>query len=243
MKLTQNDLKSRKLAYGVSIVSFAALYALYCFVLLPLTRMLEGNVMFANSFLVTVLSFAGRIAELLAMSVSFAVIFVCCFRYGAKNARGASLIFLLAAFCKYTANMAVDWGFSGAVSQDWLWDVINVLFFTALEAILLAVVLAVGKHAMRRASDAVYPFRGLYDKTNALMRAALGCAVTVMASKVAGQIVNDFYYIVTGGFPKLLSTWLLMAAAYLSYVIFGILCYFAVVFTMIKVLEHSEKNV
>ena len=245
MKLSQTDLSLRKRALLVSAVTFAVCYAIYCFAVMPLVQVLESNVAFENSVLPAILSYAGRVAELVAMSVSYAVILFCTHRFGAGNARGARLIFAVAAFTKYFLNLAVSWVLDGVIASGWIWDVINVFFFTALEVLLLVIIMAIGKRALRARKgdlEEVYPFRGFFDRANCLMRGALGIALAVFVSKIAGQLINDLYYVLTAGLPKLASTWILMLATYLSYAIFGILCYATVLFVLMKLLNRA-KNV
>ena len=244
MKLSQTDLSLRKRLLLASAITFAVCYAICCLAFMPLLQVLESDIAFENSILPSILSYVGRIVELAAMSVSYAVILFCAHRFGAGSERGAGVIFAVAAFVKYFLNLAVSWVLDGAVASGWIWDVINIFFFTALEVLLLVIVTAIGKRALRaKAEDReeVYPFRKLFDRSNCLMRGALAVALAVFVSKIAGQLINDLYYVLSAGLPKLASTWILMLATYLSYAGFGVLCYAVTVFVLMKALE-SGKN-
>ena len=226
-----------------SAITFAVCYVICCLAVMPLLQVLESDIAFENSILPSILSYVGRIVELAAMSVSYAVILFCAHRFGAGSERGASVIFAVAAFLKYFLNLAVSWVLDGAVASGWIWDVINVFFFTALEVLLLVIIMAIGKSALRARKgdlEEVYPFRGFFDRANCLMRGALGIALAVFVSKIAGQLINDLYYVLTAGLPKLASTWILMLATYLSYAIFGILCYATVLFVLMKLLNRAK---
>lgn len=252
MKLSQQDRKTRKTLCLVSIVAFAALYSLDCFVLSPTLRALANNVLFESSFLLDLLSYLGSIAELVAVSVSYAVILYSIYRFTLSHSKATVLIFVLATVFKYTANTVVSWTLEGSVSEDLLWDGINVLFYTALETIQLIVIVAIANRVITRQKQqdrilagtgketAIYPFRSVYDKENCLMRSALAAAVVVFISKVFGRLVNDVYFVLVGGFPKETSTWLMMLAAYLASVLFGLLCYITVILTLTRLVKRPK---
>lgn len=253
MKLSQNDLNLRKKLYLVSAVSFAVLYSLCCFVISPLNVSVNSNIAFGETILPDLLYYLGKIAELAAIAVSYATIIYGIYRFSLLGSKGSVAIFLLATVCKYTANTLVSWLFDGGIPSAWLWDLINVLFYTLLEAIQLAVVLLFVNSILTRQKQKdkilsaagkaipVYPFRKAYDKENCLMRAAMAAAAVVFVSKIFGQLVNDVYYILAAGMPKEVNTVILMLVSYLSHALFGAICYVAVILTLLKLVEKPEK--
>lgn len=253
MNLSQIDLQIRKKLCLVSAVSFAVLYTLYCFAVSPLYIGAVGNVAYSETLVPDLLYYLGRLLELVAISISYASVIYGIYALGRARSKVCSFIFLLATLYKYTANMVVSWLYAGGVSEEWIWDLINVLFYTLLEAIQLGVILllvhpVITKFKQRNQVLAkagqpmsVYPFQKLYDKSNCLMKSAMIAAVVVFVSKIFGQLVNDIYYILVSGLPKEANTSILMAVSYISNLLFGLICYIATMFTLMKIAEKSEK--
>lgn len=252
MKLSQNDLKLRNRLCLLSAVGFAVLYALYCFVLSPLYAAAKSNAAFDGTLLPDVLYYLGRIAELLAISVSYGAMIYGIYRLSLSRVKLVPIIFLIATLMKYSSNMAVSWILSGGVSEEWLWDIINVLFYTALEVTQLCVVIlfvnSVIKKQKRRDNalagtgneSEIYPFRKIYDKKNCLMRSAMISAVIVLVSKIFGQVVSDLYYIIVSGLPTRVNTVIMMLVSYTSNLVFCAVCYFVAVFTVMKLAEKDS---
>ena len=251
MKLSQKDMNLHKKLCLLSALSFAVLYALYCFVISPLYAAVASDVVLGDTILNDLMYYLGRIAELLAISVSYGAMIYGIYRLSLSKVKALPLIFLVATLLKYTANMAVSWIMSGGASEEWIWDIINVFFYTFLEAIQLCIVLLVINSVIKKQKQidavlagtgkemAVYPFRGVYDKKNCLMKSALLAAIIVLISKIFGQVVSDLYYIIASGLPEQTSTVILMLVTYLSNLIFCVVCYIAVIFTVMKVAEKD----
>ena len=116
----------------------------------------------------------------------------------------------------------------------WYWDIIDALWWTALELVQLTIVRAFIKKALARTAkkDGELKFTRLYDRENRLVRAAMSAAVTTTVIRLALRIFDDATAILMYGLPKSAATWLLMLISYIATLIVGILCYFAIVLAL-----------
>ena len=252
MKLSSDSLRLRRALYLIEALALVLLYAAYSFLLSPLYAAAVSNVAVADTVLPELLYYLSRIVELLAISVSYAVMIFGIWKFSLSQIALSPVIFILATLFKYGANLAVSWIIAGGVSEIWVWDLVNLLFYTALEAIQLAIVLIAVNSVLKKQKkrdrllagtgkeSVVYPFRGLYDKSNCLMRSAMLSAVIVFVSKILGVLINDVYAILSAGLPQEGSTVILMLVNYLSNLIFGVICYIAVIFTVMKLVEKNQ---
>jgi hypothetical protein len=247
MRPTPEDISLKKKLYFITSIAFAVLYALCCFVISPLYASAISDIAYASGALPTLLSYLSNILTILAISVSYAVIILGKYRFGVKSFGGGIVIFIVATAAKYTANMIISWISEKSIPVSWLWDVFDVLFYSALECFqLLVFVLIINKilgdyterrMLLRKANSTLgndvaendpLVFTRIYDKSNCLQRCALVSALVVLISKAAGSLINDIWMIVIGGFPKEPITVVMMVVTYLSSVIFGVICYIAV---------------
>jgi hypothetical protein len=247
MRPTPEDISLKKKLYLITSIAFAAIYAHCCFVISPLYASVISDVAYASGALPTLLSYFSNILTVLAISISYAVIILGKYRFGVKSFRGGAVIFIVATAAKYTANMLMSWISEKSIPLSWLWDILDVLFYTALECLqLLIFVLIVNKvlgdyterkTLLNKANKALgndvaesdpFVFTRIYDKSNCLQRCALVSALVVLVSKVSGSLINDIWMIVIGGFPKESITVIMMLVTYLSSIIFGVICYIAV---------------
>ena len=257
--MKRSGINSEKRLYLTGGLVLLLLYSLNCFVVLPVCNVLASDVIFASNVVVSnLMSLLGDLVEITAISAFYAALLLTVYKYGAKRGAGALLVFALLTLYKYTANTVVSWAFDGCIPSSWVWDIINVIFFSALEMIQMVIVFSFAKgiitaytekRDMRMraadrlgveridAADDAYPFTSLYNKSNCLLRSAFICAVITVIAKVAGSLISDVWVIVLYGLPEDPMTWVTMAISYGSKVIFGVVAYFVTVWGMTFFIE------
>jgi len=228
MIMNENDKKARKKLYIVVSQCFAVAYALYCLVLSPLYFWLDSNVAYANTVLPAIMHYLGIAAELTAISVFYGVMIYGIRRFGARNFGGCTVIYAVATACKYTVNIVMTWiTFYGVIPATWIWDVANVVFYTALEMIQLWIITAIVKHILKREEDREDASSSalIYDSSNVFMKCALVCGIVTVVAKLVGRVSNDVWSMIVSGLPQKPITVVLMLLSYLSCVILGVICY------------------
>ncbi|MBR3879419.1 MAG: hypothetical protein IKJ24_04765 [Clostridia bacterium] len=240
-----------------SIVVMAVIYSINAFLVLPVVRMLTNDVIYADSFFVVILEYIAGIMEVCAVSVSYALLLSAL--YEGQRTRGAFVIFASLTWYKNLATTAVLWWEAGGISDLWIWDIVDDIYFTALELLLFYIIYAISRRAIGRYTDQrliaqrvyektgemapikpVYPFERVYDKTNCLLYAALVCAVATFIAKLGGELANDVMYIVAYGLPKEGITWLYMIINYVSKALFGVIVYFSVYISLDTMLKKGK---
>ena len=252
--MKKNGIDTGKKLYLVGGLVLFVLYSLNCFVILPVSNMLASDILYASNLIITnLLSLISELTELVAISVFYAAILLTVYRCGAKKGARALAIFAAATAYKYVANMAVSWAYDGSIPASWAWDIVDVIFFTALEMLQTVIVFVLIKSVivgytekrdmrLRAAEksgcevdtvpDDVYPINCLYKKSNCLLRSAFICATVTVIAKGIGAVVSDVWLIAMYGLPEDANTWLLMAINYISKVILGFVVYFVTVLAM-----------
>ena len=217
---------------------FAALYGLYCFVLSPIYFSLNSNVMFYDTVLPVIVQYAGIAVELVAVSVLYGALIWKMLKMGNGGIRPFVSVFAVATALKYFANVVVTWITYGIIPRAWIWDVANVVFYTALEMIQLWIVIAVLRVLIGKEGSCDLPFSSLWDKGNKLMRGALACGIITVAVKAFGRFCDDMWAIITGGLPSRPITYLLMLLSYASTALLGVICYAVVLFVIGRIHSH-----
>lgn len=230
----------KKTLYFICALCLASLYALLVFLLEPLYFRAVSNVA-ASGFLSELLYYLCVAIELLAVFVSYAVAIYGIGKFGAKNFRGAILVFILASLIKYCLKAAVIWSYTGAVPSLWYMDIIDAVYFAALEIVQFFIVWAIVKRVLsgRMQENDEMAFSKLYDGKNRFMRASLYSAIVVSAARLILQITNDVATIVMYGLPTRIETPILMVVSYLATLIFGAICYLV---TVIVLSRLSKKD-
>ena len=125
---------------------FGVIYSLNCFVISPLITHLTADVVYADTAIPTLLGYLYEILELVAIAFSYSVLIMTLYRYGRKKCVGVFVLFTIATLYKYFANTLCTWLSDGGLPSLWGWDVVNVVFYTALELLQLFVIyLIVGR--------------------------------------------------------------------------------------------------
>ncbi len=235
----------------------AAVYSLNAFLILPIGSMLANDVIYSDSILTVLLQYISEIAEVCAVSVCYAFMLVTLYNNG-KTGRVFVIFGCITAY-KYIANTAVSWIISGSVPETWVWDIVNVAYFTALELLQLYIIFLFVRSIIGRYTDErlvaqrvfektgetvncekAYPFKRHYDKNNCLLRSAYVCALVAFIAKLFGEVTNDILYIAAWGFPSEWQTWLYMPINYASRALFGVITYLTVYTAMNSMLKKQK---
>ncbi len=243
MKMKENDKKVRKRLYAAAILSFAVLYSLCCFLLSPLYFGLDSNIAFSNTVLPVIVQYVGIAAELIAISVFYGIMIYGIYRFGHQGFRASIGIYAIATVGKYTANIVMTWmTYNRAIPRNWLSDIGNIVFYTALEMVQLIIIYAISRHIIANNRAEALPFGKLYDRGNPLMKSAFVCGVVTVAAKLLGKLADDALAIILSGLPKNPMTVVLMILSYLSVAVLGVICYFVTVSAVSRAYELADGN-
>ncbi|MBR3686405.1 MAG: hypothetical protein IKL66_02840 [Clostridia bacterium] len=235
MKLDDNKKALRKKLYLFSAIALAAIYTLNGLVVSPIYIGVISDIMYDGSVLVDILFYLRRLLELVAVAVAYAIFIYGIYRFALSNFKGGVGIFMGATLYKYSLNAIVDWVNNGGIPTTWLVDILYVLYYSILEILQLALVLAIVCALISRHWRAVefckkvgkdhlipeiFPFKKLYDKENCLLRSTLACSIVILLISLMTQAINDILTI-----EKILDP-LLMIVAYLAEVVLAVICYF-----------------
>ena len=245
--MTENKKNLCRKLYLTAAVSFAVLYSIYCFIISPSYYSVIYNVAYEGTAVPDILKYLGGIVEVIAQSVFYAALGYGMYRLGYKKCRGFILLFVLSNLYKYTCNVIMTWVDGGSVPLQWYFDMLNVVFYSAMEMITFMIIWFIIKkqtedYRARAAvlakvgkSERVFPFVGVYKRKNCLMNSALFYALTVLVLKLFGQLVQDLATV------KEITNLPLMLLSYSSNVIFAVLSYFAMMFALITINDKLEK--
>lgn len=253
------DYVKRRKLYMFAFIASVVLYSLLCFVLSPVGEALQADIAYENGVLPAVVDYLGTVVDLAAVVLFYAVLIYALYSYGAKHIRSGVAVFVGCVAYKYAALAIMAWVQNGSVPLDWYMYIFNLLFYTVLETLQLIIVIMISnrfvgpfraKNELLRSAGGeemdVYPFTGIYDKKNPLMKSAFVSAIVIFVSKAAIPPVNDVIVISMDGLPTSSETVKNMFLLYLENTLFalvyGLLCYIAVVFTLMKLLEYFEKR-
>ncbi len=243
----------------ISVIIAAAVFSINAFIIWPLIRLLSSDVLYANTWPLLLTEYMIEIFEVVAVSVIYALMIVSIYE-GEKESRVFVIFGALSAY-RNLANVLVLWIEAKSVPKLWVWDVVNVLYYTALELVLLLIIFLISRRAINSHNDkrliaqrvfestgesvpveAAYPFKRIYDKNNCLLRSVGVCAVVTFAAKTFGQVANDIWFIIADGLPSQATTWRDMILNYISKAIFGAVVFFAVRIALTVMLkDKSEK--
>ena len=238
---------SKRIAVWTTVAVFLA-YAVCCFLLSPVLSILTEDVVFADTILPMLVDVVKDAIEIAAVSMCYAAIIFSVYCFGARSAFKIAIVFFIATFFKYTANITIGWMLGGGVSELWAWDIVNIVFYTLLESAQIVILFFISKgiiEAYQKKAAAIeinksilaeksntegniLPFKQIYDRNNCLMRSALICGIVTAVVKSIGMLLDDLWLIIAFGAPKELVTVLKMLLNYVSGIIPGALCYFVI---------------
>ena len=248
MVLNENEKRLRNKLYIAALVAFAVLYSVYSLVILPQYIASLYNIAYENTATPDLLNYLAKTVEMVALAIFYGIMCYGLYRLGNLKMRSIAWIFVLGNVYKYTCNMIMTWRDGGSIPLEWLWDVLNVIYYTATEMITFAAVWFITKAIIERyrvrsaalakvgKSERVFPFSGIYKKGNCLMGSALVSSLLIFGLKLIFQLINDLVTI-----EKILNP-TLMAISYASNILFGIVCYFVMIFTLMTLDEKLGKE-
>lgn len=245
----------RKRLYLLNAVSFAVCYSVCCFVILPIVFYMDSDIAYESSVLPSILYYFKVILEIIAVSLAYATAIYGIYRLGNRNFRGIIVVFAASTAYKYFANVLVSWIFTEqSIPVGWFMDIVDVLYFTVLEAVQLLIVFClaarfIGRYRNRYDAvarlgesvsdgDRVFPLKWTYDKSNCISKSVFVCAVITFAAKTLGTLVSDVWNIILYRLPNSASDIAMMIFAYVLNAVLGALCYFATVFALTVIFER-----
>ena len=247
MVLNDKEKRLRGRIYLVAIITFAILYSLYSLVILPRYIASLYNIAYEGTATPDLLNYLAKTVEMIALAVFYGVMCYGMYRLGNLKIRSIAWVFVLANLYKYTCNMIVTWRDSGSIPLEWAWDVFNVIYYTAMEMITFAFVWFLTKAIIERyrsraevlakvgKSERVFPFSGIFKKGNCLMFSAFISSLFIFGLKLIFQLINDLITV------EKIVNYGLMAVSYASNILFGVICYFVMIFTMMTLDEKLGK--
>lgn len=134
------DRSLRARIYTVELVSFAVLFSLCCFAILPLYFSISADVMYSDGAIPEILGYLNSVLELAAIAVGYAAIAYGAYRFGLGSFKGGIGIFAAATGAKYLLNTFMTWiTVEGSLPRSWGWDIADSVFYFALECLQLFV--------------------------------------------------------------------------------------------------------
>ncbi len=245
MKLSQKDRNLKKKLYAAFAIAGIILYGLYCFVISPIWVYTSNDIAY-DPIISEVLNFIGRIVEILAISCFCAAVIYGVYRFSASNFVGGYLIFCGMALYKYTANVAVNWITEGSIPVDFWKDLLFAVGYAVIEIAPYVITFFIVKGIIKNYHDEAsllkkagreknpLPIEGLIGFSNCLLASSFVCAVTVLVTKLGGQLIYDIQTVVV------ITNVPLMILDYSTNVIFAVLCYFVIILVISFLEEYFE---
>lgn len=245
---------------SMSAIVFAVAYSLNCFLISPLTTIISNNVVFSETVVPRLLEFLGGLIELIAISFCYATLLMSIYKWETQGVSKVFVTFTVATFLKYLVTVVIGWVDEGSVPLMWLLDLVYVLFYTLLELVPLFIIYKICSRIIIKYTDEhnfikkiadkggaemprqAYLFDKVYDKKNCLLRSAYVCAIVTLISKLAGRALSDIMIIIDSGLPNEPITLLKMLIAYISMVIFGVMCYMFVYYSISLLSTKLKEN-
>lgn len=236
----------------------ALLYCLYCFVLVPLSIRFANDVVYADTALPTVIEIIYDTVEVLAISLSYAVLIYSVYRYGLSGSVASMIVFCVITLFKYFANLSMDWINYGFDVSELAGDLFVILLPFLLEILQYFAVVLIshkiissyvtakekrnlqlienGKEELSE-NFGVYPFSGVVNMKNPIMKVAFWSGVVIAVTSTLQSV--PFYFMVTylAGFPLFSVLSQIITSA-----IEGVVCYFAVILLEMMFFEQRTKH-
>lgn len=235
-----------------------ALCCLYCFVLVPLSLRFATDVVYASTALPTVIEMIYDTVEVIAISLAYAVVIYSIYRYTLSESTVTIVIFCLVTLFKYISNLAMDWINYGIDTDELPRDLLLILLPLLLEILQFMLVVWIANRVMvahraavqkklslipsedRAAVDTdrvVYPFSGIVNMKNPIMRCAFFAGVVIIVTSVVQSV--PYYFMVTfiSGFPVLSVISQILTAA-----VEGVVCYLCIILLHMLFFEQKTKR-
>ncbi len=264
MNLNIQEKKHKKNIGLFCRISFAICYALYCFAFAPLYIIFSNDALYKNGMLPNIMSLLYTVTEIVAISVSFGTLIYSIYRFGLKKSKFAVVIYVVAMFSKNIANMCMDYFFSGALplGTEILSDIGWAILTTLLDCLHLALFLPIaaviisrakrgaGRESVKGSDTAssfendrgIYPFTGMIDLKNPLLKAGFWGGMIILISKTVSQLIFDIFSMAVYGLPEKAMTVVNMILAYIPNIAMGAVCYFIVMLTLMRCFSAYDKQ-
>ena len=249
-----NNTKKRLMRTLVAVT--VLLFSLSCFILAPLYTYMCADILFAATAMPDIIKLLIDIIDVISYALCFSTIIYSIFKFSLVGSVRIIIIYCVAVFLKYAANLGITLIFDGKVSAE---TVVYVLAYFALDSIiLLAIALITAstfkKYNERRAitkkannaigkatlsvEDELFGGNRLFVLSNPLHRSALFTGIILSAIKIVSRILFDIAY----GAPKTLSDALWMIAYYISDILIAIIVYAISLYMFTHFNEIEQKN-
>lgn len=257
--LIASDSRARvKLNIGLALC-MTLIYAIYCFVLVPLTISLSVNVMYSDTLLPTVLEIIYDAAELLAMCIGYAASIYAIYAFGVREAIPSMIIFCALTLFKYISNIVMDMAngnldFEVLFSEE-LWALILPVVLELIQYFVVVIIakkvisahkkiisnrnkslVALGREVPQ--GDGIYPFsNGIFDKKNPMVRMTFWVSMVVLITSSVQAVPYFLILSYIQGFN------ILQVLSYLAEVCVRFaLSYVAVIFILKLLLSKRNKR-
>ena len=255
-----NREKTNKYFWIIMILFCALPVFLDTLLITPIYVSLENNVAFSESFLTMVIYYFKDILGVVAFSVAYAIIIFSILLLSKRKARLAVLLYTVIYFLQIPLKLIMNiplYGSLGSVDDITL-DVIYLTVYFLLYMLQLLIVwlfattdtnkylryIAFVKEKKNKKGkslpaepDAVLPLTKFFNRYNPLQRSAFKMSLLILAVKLLSRVINDISY----GAPSSIGEVLVMAAYYLSDILFALVAY-VIALLVFSVLHTKAAN-
>jgi len=228
----------KKLTLAVLICA-GALSALYSFLLAPLYNILASDIIWAVTWIPTLLSLGIDLLEIGTYVLCFPILIYAFYRLPAKKATLPALCYLVVIVLRYVANLIITWIQNSLVAGD---DLTSLILYIMMEGTLLLIACVLATSAIRHfyretaetdkamltlgqvapsIHDRVFPFTSVINRKNPLQNAAIRIGILLSASRMLTRLLYDLNV----GLPSDLADLLWMILYYLSDILIGVIFY------------------
>ncbi len=216
---------------------------LNCVLISPLYMKLNADVLFSDSAIIHILDYSMDFLDIVAFSVSYALIIFSVLLLSKKTARFIVLLYTLAFAMQIPIKIFMNIPLNGSLGsvEEIIIDIIYlsiyfVLFMLQLLAVYLFAATDTNKYlrymefSKKKANKknvsspeecSVMPFNRFFRKSNPLQRSALKMSLLIFFIRLMSRLINDISY----GAPQSIGEVLIMAVYYLSDALYGIVAY------------------
>lgn len=236
---------------------------LNCVLISPLYMKLNADVLFSDSAIIHILDYSMDFLDIVAFSVSYALIIFSVLLLSKKTARFIVLLYTLAFALQIPLKIIMNIPLNGSLGsvEEIIIDIIYLsVYFILFMLQLLAVYLfaatdtnkylgymeftkkkAGKKNAPAPEDHSVLPFKRFFHKINPLQRSALKMSLLIFFIRLMSRVINDISY----GAPQSIGEVLIMAVYYLTDALYGIVAYVValIVFSLVyEKLAHKKTD-
>ena len=242
-RFTAYPLRTEKTSKFFTIIMLLCCFIpviLNCVVISPLYMTLNADVLFSDSAIIYVLDYTMDFMDIIAFSVSYALIIFSVFFLSKNTTRLVVLLYTLAFFLQIPLKIFMNIPINGSIGsvEEIIIDIIYlsvyfILFMIQLLVIYIFATTDTNKYLRyiefskkKKGKDLkeqplVLPFKRFLDFSNPLHRSTLKMGVLIFALRVFSRLVNDISY----GAPTSIGEVIIMIAYYRSDAVYGIVAY------------------